>query len=244
MTPATQEHLDTDTSDWRGRPRHQTLTRSRSAAGTRSSGHRATRPSRRSTSSWRSGCGSRRTRGRRTGNRDHHAYVLRGPQRPVRHQGRGRPGQPGRRSPPAARRRRHGRRPGSAGRRECVAHARAAGRAGSSPSCMTSRTVRRRADRGDRADGDTAHTLVDRSRYHGPYLPGNVARGRATRRACGRVRRPRPRGRQRGARRDGRVVAFYNRVMGFTNLAEFIGEDIATEYSALMSKVVASGDTG
>jgi 4-hydroxyphenylpyruvate dioxygenase len=37
-------------------------------------------------------------------------------------------------------------------------------------------------------------------------------------------------------------VGFYNRVMGFTNLAEFVGEDIATEYSALMSKVVASGN--
>jgi 4-hydroxyphenylpyruvate dioxygenase len=37
-------------------------------------------------------------------------------------------------------------------------------------------------------------------------------------------------------------VAFYNNVMGFTNMAEFIGDDIATEYSALMSKVVASGD--
>src|SRR5690606_31988896 len=36
-------------------------------------------------------------------------------------------------------------------------------------------------------------------------------------------------------------VAFYQRVMGFTNMAEFIGDDIATEYSALMSKVVASG---
>jgi 4-hydroxyphenylpyruvate dioxygenase len=30
--------------------------------------------------------------------------------------------------------------------------------------------------------------------------------------------------------------------MGFTNMAEFIGDDIATEYSALMSKVVASGN--
>jgi 4-hydroxyphenylpyruvate dioxygenase len=30
--------------------------------------------------------------------------------------------------------------------------------------------------------------------------------------------------------------------MGFTNMAEFVGEDIATDYSALMSKVVASGD--
>jgi 4-hydroxyphenylpyruvate dioxygenase len=30
--------------------------------------------------------------------------------------------------------------------------------------------------------------------------------------------------------------------MGFTNMAEFVGDDIATEYSALMSKVVASGN--
>ena len=30
--------------------------------------------------------------------------------------------------------------------------------------------------------------------------------------------------------------------MGFTNMAEFIGDDIATEYSALMSKVVANGN--
>ncbi|WP_238438729.1 4-hydroxyphenylpyruvate dioxygenase, partial [Frankia nepalensis] len=37
-------------------------------------------------------------------------------------------------------------------------------------------------------------------------------------------------------------VGFYNRVLGFTNLAEFVGGDIATEYSALMSKVVASGN--
>ena len=35
---------------------------------------------------------------------------------------------------------------------------------------------------------------------------------------------------------------FYNQVMGFTNMAEFVGDDIATEYSALMSKVVASGN--
>ena len=37
-------------------------------------------------------------------------------------------------------------------------------------------------------------------------------------------------------------VDFYNRVMGFTNMAEFIGDDIATDYSALMSKVVANGN--
>jgi 4-hydroxyphenylpyruvate dioxygenase len=37
-------------------------------------------------------------------------------------------------------------------------------------------------------------------------------------------------------------VDFYNRVMGFVNMAEFVGDDIATEYSALMSKVVANGN--
>ena len=36
-------------------------------------------------------------------------------------------------------------------------------------------------------------------------------------------------------------VEFYKRVMGFTNMAEFVGDDIATDYSALMSKVVADG---
>src|SRR6202041_3815077 len=37
-------------------------------------------------------------------------------------------------------------------------------------------------------------------------------------------------------------VGFYNRVMGFVNMAEFIGDDIATDYSALMSKVVSNGN--
>src|SRR5918995_483676 len=37
-------------------------------------------------------------------------------------------------------------------------------------------------------------------------------------------------------------VEFYNKVLGFTNMAEFIGDDTATDYSALMSKVVASGN--
>ena len=52
----------------------------------------------------------------------------------------------------------------------------------------------------------------------------------------------RPRRRQRRARPDGRVGRLLQRVMGFTNMAEFIGDDIATDYSALMSKVVASGN--
>jgi 4-hydroxyphenylpyruvate dioxygenase len=92
------------------------------------------------------------------------------------------------------------------------------------------------------AYGDTRHSLVDRSRYTGPYLPGYVARGGGG---------PRPErlfqaldhvvGNVELGRMD-EWVDFYNRIMGFTNMAEFVGDDIATEYSALMSKVVASGN--
>jgi 4-hydroxyphenylpyruvate dioxygenase len=94
--------------------------------------------------------------------------------------------------------------------------------------------------------GDTRHTLVDRSRYNGPYLPGYVARTP--------VFVPRPGRPKRIFQAIDHVVGnvelgamdewvdFYNRVMGFTNMAEFIGADIATDYSALMSKVVANGN--
>jgi 4-hydroxyphenylpyruvate dioxygenase len=91
--------------------------------------------------------------------------------------------------------------------------------------------------------GDTRHTLVDRSRYTGPYLPGYVARStggdpppqrifQALDHVVGNVE----------LGQMDTWVAFYQRVMGFTNMAEFIGDDIATDYSALMSKVVASGN--
>jgi 4-hydroxyphenylpyruvate dioxygenase len=96
------------------------------------------------------------------------------------------------------------------------------------------------------AYGETRHTLVDRSRYDGPYLPGYVARTSAYRKRDGAPTRVF----QALDHIVGNVelgnmdewVAFYNRVMGFTNMAEFIGDDIATDYSALMSKVVASGN--
>jgi 4-hydroxyphenylpyruvate dioxygenase len=95
--------------------------------------------------------------------------------------------------------------------------------------------------------GETRHTLVDRTKYSGPFLPGFVARGpvfhakpahhpkryfQAVDHCVGNV--------ELGEMNS--WVGFYNKVMGFTNLAEFIGDDIATEYSALMSKVVASGN--
>jgi len=90
--------------------------------------------------------------------------------------------------------------------------------------------------------GSTVHSLVDRSRYTGPYLPGYVV-------ASPLVTPPAKRYFQAVDHCVGNVelghmdewVDYYHRVMGFTNMKEFVGDDIATEYSALMSKVVADG---
>ena len=94
--------------------------------------------------------------------------------------------------------------------------------------------------------GHTRHTLVDRSRYTGPYLPGYVARRSDFVRRDGAPKRLfQALDHAVGNFELGRMndwVTFYNRVMGFVNMAEFVGDDIATEYSALMSKVVANGN--
>jgi len=90
--------------------------------------------------------------------------------------------------------------------------------------------------------GDTRHTLVERADYAGIYLPGYVPADPLTAKptgpffteidhCVGNV--------ELGKMND--WVDFYHRVMGFTNMKEFVGDDIATEYSALMSKVVADG---
>ena len=90
--------------------------------------------------------------------------------------------------------------------------------------------------------GETRHSLVERSAYSGVYLPGFLARPplltpparrffQAVDHVVGNV--------ELGRMDD--WVRFYNRVLGFTNMKEFVGSDIATEYSALMSKVVADG---
>jgi len=96
------------------------------------------------------------------------------------------------------------------------------------------------------AYGETRHSLVDRSRYQGPYLPGYVSRTSSFAKRPGAPRRifqalDHVVGNVELGKMD-EWVNFYNRVMGFTNMAEFIGDDIATEYSALMSKVVANGN--
>ena len=93
------------------------------------------------------------------------------------------------------------------------------------------------------AYGQTRHTLVDRSRYSGVYLPGFIEQSstmdapnkrlfQAVDHCVGNVE----------LGRMDEWVDFYNRVMGFVNMAEFVGDDIATDYSALMSKVVANGN--
>jgi 4-hydroxyphenylpyruvate dioxygenase len=90
--------------------------------------------------------------------------------------------------------------------------------------------------------GDTRHTLVERHDYAGPYLPGFEPAeplvslpGKpfftAVDHCVGNVE----------LGRMDEWVGFYHQVMGFTNMKEFVGDDIATEYSALMSKVVADG---
>jgi len=96
------------------------------------------------------------------------------------------------------------------------------------------------------AYGETRHTLVDRSRYNGPYLPGFVPATTTVTRPEGHPKRlfqaiDHCVGNVELGRMD-EWVEFYNRVMGFVNMAEFVGDDIATDYSALMSKVVANGN--
>ncbi|HEV3359100.1 MAG TPA: 4-hydroxyphenylpyruvate dioxygenase [Pseudonocardiaceae bacterium] len=90
--------------------------------------------------------------------------------------------------------------------------------------------------------GETRHTLVQRTGYRGVFLPGFVSLPTQATRATplfhdvdhvvGNVE----------LGRMEEWVEFYRRTMGFSNMLEFVGDDIATEYSALMSKVVADGN--
>jgi 4-hydroxyphenylpyruvate dioxygenase len=88
--------------------------------------------------------------------------------------------------------------------------------------------------------GETLHTFVDRSSYHGPFKPGFQARDRsagdvgllAIDHIVGNV--------ELGAMET--WVKFYEDVFGMTEMLHFTDEAISTEYSALMSKVVTSGN--
>jgi 4-hydroxyphenylpyruvate dioxygenase len=90
--------------------------------------------------------------------------------------------------------------------------------------------------------GETIHSLVERRNYHGAFMPGFVPR--STRYA------PESAGLLYVDHCVGNVelgkmnvwVGYYEHVMGFKNLVSFDDEDISTEYSSLMSKVMANGN--
>jgi 4-hydroxyphenylpyruvate dioxygenase len=93
-----------------------------------------------------------------------------------------------------------------------------------------------------RTYGDTIHSLVERRHYRGLFLPGF--------RPVAPRYQPPPVGLRYVDHCVGNVelgkmnewVGFYERVMGFKNLISFDDKDISTEYSALMSKVMANGN--
>jgi 4-hydroxyphenylpyruvate dioxygenase len=90
--------------------------------------------------------------------------------------------------------------------------------------------------------GETRHVFIERSDYHGAFLPGYELRGSADRsgesllvgidHVVGNV--------ELGHMEE--WVHYYERVFGMTELIHFSDEAISTEYSALMSKVVANGN--
>ena len=129
---------------------------------------------------------------------------------------------------------------------KCIAHARKSGATilgEPHDVCDDNGTVRMAAIA---TYGETRHTLIDRSRYKGPYLPGfRAAQTTVTRPADHPKRLFQAVDHCVGNVELGKMdewVSFYNRVLGFVNMAEFIGDDIATDYSALMSKVVSNGN--
>jgi 4-hydroxyphenylpyruvate dioxygenase len=91
--------------------------------------------------------------------------------------------------------------------------------------------------------GDTLHLFVERNDYHGPFMPGfrtwenphfkPADTGLLYVDHCvGNV----------GWNSMNTWVRFYEEVMGFRNILSFDDTDISTEYSALMSKVMSSGN--
>ena len=91
-----------------------------------------------------------------------------------------------------------------------------------------------------RTYGETLHTFVDRSNYSGPFMPGYVARegggddvGLLTiDHIVGNV--------ELGKMEE--WVSYYENVFGMREMIHFSDDDISTEYSALMSKVVTDGN--
>jgi 4-hydroxyphenylpyruvate dioxygenase len=93
-----------------------------------------------------------------------------------------------------------------------------------------------------RTYGDTIHTFVERGDYNGAFLPGFVAVDHdAVARPVGLLHIDHMVGNV-GWHEMDKWVDFYARVMGFSLYQHFDDKDISTEYSALMSKVMANGN--
>ena len=90
--------------------------------------------------------------------------------------------------------------------------------------------------------GDVVHTFVNRSQYEGAYLPGYVAQqsSNGTGGGVGLVAIDHVVGNVELGRME-HWVEFYERVFGMTEMIHFSDDDISTEYSALMSKVMTDG---
>ena len=91
--------------------------------------------------------------------------------------------------------------------------------------------------------GDTVHLFIERKNYSGIFMPGYKEWGNP-------YFQPADTGLQYVDHCVGNVgwhqmnpwVSFYENVMGFRNILTFDDEDISTEYSALMSKVMSNGN--
>jgi 4-hydroxyphenylpyruvate dioxygenase len=88
--------------------------------------------------------------------------------------------------------------------------------------------------------GETVHTFVDRSQYKGPFLPGYTPRD-VTSGDTGLLAIDHIVGNVELGHMD-RWVKYYEDVFGMREMIHFSDEDISTEYSALMSKVVTNGN--
>jgi 4-hydroxyphenylpyruvate dioxygenase len=92
------------------------------------------------------------------------------------------------------------------------------------------------------AYGDTVHTFVDRSAYTGPFLPGyRAVEADPLARPVGLLHIDHMVGNV-GWNEMNRWVDYYSDIMGFSLYQHFDDNDISTEYSALMSKVMANGN--
>ena len=91
--------------------------------------------------------------------------------------------------------------------------------------------------------GDTIHTFVDRKDYTGPFKPGyvSVSSNGGPRSGVGLLNIDHVVGNVELGRMND-WVEYYERVFGMTEMISFTDDDISTEYSALMSKVMADGE--